>query len=216
MKPYVIWGSAGHAKVVNEIISAQGGQVIALFDNLAVTPALAGVELFVGKDGFKQWLNQQSAPAQVHAVLAIGGARGQDRHALQVMLQAAGLSIASLQHPRASLSASAKLAAGCQLLANSLVAAEVEMGEACIINHNANVDHECQLGHGVHIAPNATLCGCISLGDYSFVGAGAVILPRLKIGRGAVVGAGAVVTRDVPDFATVVGNPARLIRQTEV
>ena len=41
------------------------------------------------------------------------------------------------------------------------------------------------------------------------LGTGAVILPGLTIGSGAVVGAGAVVTRDVPDGATVVGNPAR-------
>jgi UDP-2-acetamido-3-amino-2,3-dideoxy-glucuronate N-acetyltransferase len=41
------------------------------------------------------------------------------------------------------------------------------------------------------------------------LGANATILPGLTIGRWAMVGAGAVVTRDVPDFALVVGTPAR-------
>lgn len=41
------------------------------------------------------------------------------------------------------------------------------------------------------------------------IGAGAVILPGLTIGRWAMVGAGSVVTRDVADFALVVGNPAK-------
>jgi acetyltransferase-like isoleucine patch superfamily enzyme len=41
------------------------------------------------------------------------------------------------------------------------------------------------------------------------IGAGAVILPGLVIGRWAAVAAGSVVTRDVPDHALVVGNPAR-------
>ncbi len=41
------------------------------------------------------------------------------------------------------------------------------------------------------------------------VGANAVILPGVTVGRWAMVGAGAVVTRDVPDFALVLGNPAR-------
>ncbi len=41
------------------------------------------------------------------------------------------------------------------------------------------------------------------------LGSAAVVLPGLTIGRWAMVGAGAVVTRDVPDFALVYGNPAR-------
>ncbi len=45
------------------------------------------------------------------------------------------------------------------------------------------------------------------------LGTGAVILPGLTIGAEAIVGAGAVVTQDVPDGATVVGNPARLLRR---
>lgn len=43
------------------------------------------------------------------------------------------------------------------------------------------------------------------------IGMNAVILPGVTVGRGALVGAGAVVTKDVPDFATVAGVPARII-----
>ena len=44
------------------------------------------------------------------------------------------------------------------------------------------------------------------------IGTAAVILPGLTIGEAAIVGAGAVVTNDVPAGATVVGNPARIVR----
>lgn len=44
------------------------------------------------------------------------------------------------------------------------------------------------------------------------IGANATILPGLTIGEHAMVGAGAVVTRDVPPYAVVVGNPARIVR----
>ena len=45
-----------------------------------------------------------------------------------------------------------------------------------------------------------------------WVGQGAVILKGIEIGCGAVIGAGAVVTKPVPNFAIVVGNPARILR----
>jgi acetyltransferase-like isoleucine patch superfamily enzyme len=47
------------------------------------------------------------------------------------------------------------------------------------------------------------------------IGTAAVILPGVTIGERAVVGAGAVVTKDVPDDAVVVGNPARVLRSVE-
>lgn len=46
----------------------------------------------------------------------------------------------------------------------------------------------------------------------AMIGSGAVLLP-VTIGEGAVVGAGAVVTKDVPDWTIVVGNPARVLRK---
>lgn len=47
------------------------------------------------------------------------------------------------------------------------------------------------------------------------IGGGAVILPGIHIGRNAMVGAGSVVTRDVPPFAIVVGNPSRITGYTD-
>jgi maltose O-acetyltransferase len=49
----------------------------------------------------------------------------------------------------------------------------------------------------------------ISIGRNVWIGGGAIVLPGVRVGDNAVIGAGAVVTRDVPEGATVVGNPAR-------
>ena len=49
--------------------------------------------------------------------------------------------------------------------------------------------------------------------DDADLGVGAIVLPGVRIGRGAQVGAGAVVTRDVPPYAVVAGNPARVLRE---
>jgi acetyltransferase-like isoleucine patch superfamily enzyme len=41
------------------------------------------------------------------------------------------------------------------------------------------------------------------------------VLPGVTIGRGVTVGAGSIVTKDIPDFYCVAGNPARIIRKIE-
>jgi acetyltransferase-like isoleucine patch superfamily enzyme len=48
------------------------------------------------------------------------------------------------------------------------------------------------------------------------IGSNATILCGLTIGANAVVGAGSVVTKDVPDHAVVAGNPAKIIRKTNI
>ena len=53
----------------------------------------------------------------------------------------------------------------------------------------------------------------VEIGEGVLIGYGAIILPNVRIGRRAVVGAYAVVTKDVPEYSTVAGNPARLIKR---
>lgn len=51
-----------------------------------------------------------------------------------------------------------------------------------------------------------------SIGNDVWIGANAIIMPKVKIGNGAVIGAGAIVTKNVPDYAVVVGNPAQIVK----
>jgi acetyltransferase-like isoleucine patch superfamily enzyme len=54
--------------------------------------------------------------------------------------------------------------------------------------------------------------GDVSIGNDVWIGHGAIILSGVNIGDGAVIGAGSIVTRSVPDFAIVAGNPAKVIK----
>jgi acetyltransferase-like isoleucine patch superfamily enzyme len=58
-------------------------------------------------------------------------------------------------------------------------------------------------------------CKPVLIKEDAWIGAGATILAGVCVGRHAVVGAGSVVTRDVPDYAVVVGSPARVVRMLD-
>ncbi|MBN2181654.1 MAG: hypothetical protein JW715_07050 [Sedimentisphaerales bacterium] len=52
----------------------------------------------------------------------------------------------------------------------------------------------------------------VTIGDDVWIGTRAIIMPGISIGDGAIIGAAAVVTKDVPAYAVVCGNPAQVIK----
>lgn len=56
-------------------------------------------------------------------------------------------------------------------------------------------------------------CAPVKICDKAWIGFNSIILKGVIIGEGAIVGAGSVVTKDVPPWMIVAGNPARIIRE---
>lgn len=61
--------------------------------------------------------------------------------------------------------------------------------------------------------PSCTECAPVIIEDDVFIGARSIILKGVTVGRGSVIGAGSVVSKDVPQFTIVAGNPAQVIRK---
>jgi len=128
---------------------------------------------------------------------------------------------------------------GCRIGAGTKIGAFVEIqknaqvGKACKISSHSficegvEIEDEVFVGHGVtfinDLYPRATTPDGQLQTDTDWdvirthvrrrasIGSNATILPNITIGVGALIGAGAVVTRDVPDYAIVSGNPARIV-----
>ena len=107
----------------------------------------------------------------------------------------------------------------------------IEIGDGCFISFGAKFDmtrgriiigSNCTITHGCcliahdpterRIYPGRTGEGTIVLEDNVYLGINVIVLKDVRISQHAIVGAGSVVTKDIPPYAVVVGNPGRIIK----
>jgi serine acetyltransferase len=123
----------------------------------------------------------------------------------------------------------AKLGRDTNICAHCLIENDVIIGDRVTVKCGVQLWDGLRVGDGVFIGPNVTFTNDkfprskmypekfleTRLDDGCTIGGGAVLLPGIVIGAGAMVGAGAVVTRSVPPYAIVTGNPARIVGYVE-
>ena len=198
-----LYGAGGHSKVITDILNSLDVQVIGMFDDNPPDARFKGIEV---RDGIR--LLGEGFP-KLDAPLIISVGNNARRAELAALIDATyGTAI----HGTAIISAQAKIGVGTVILQGAIVQAGAEIGAHVLVNTAASIDHDNIIGDYAHVSPHATLCGHVRVGEGTHIGAGAVVIPSIQIGRWCTVGAGAVVIRDIPDFATVVGNPARVIK----
>ena len=110
---------------------------------------------------------------------------------------------------------------------------QVKIGKGCKIQNNAQIYSPCSIANFVFIGPGVVLTndkspratlpdGTIQsakdwvavgvvVNEGASIGANSICVAPITIGKWAMIGAGSVVTKDVPDYALVVGNPAKQV-----
>ncbi|MFY0990306.1 acetyltransferase [Halomonas sp. C05BenzN] len=198
-----ILGASGHGKVVADIAMQSGWREVTFYDD--AWPDRTRLEHWSVRGDIEGLLTRLSRFDGV--VVAIGN--NAVRQAKLERLADADARLATLVHPRATVSPLARLGAGTVVVAGAVVNAFAELGPGSIVNTGATVGHDCRLDACVHVAPGANVAGDVSVGRGSWIGVGAAVRQGVHIGEAVMVGAGAAVVADIADGLTVAGVPAR-------
>lgn len=206
MKPIAIIGEGGHFKVIRDLIEAAGEyEIISILDDKYNEPANLNGITFASIS----YAHQLIAEENPYFFIAIGDNAA--RKKIDEELLAANAHFATLIHPSAVISPSARLGDGTAVMANSIVNADAAVGRHTILNSSSVIEHDNRIGNYAHISPGAILAGNVQVGNGTHIGAGAAVIPGKRIGKWSIVGAGSVINRDLPDYITAVGAPARVI-----
>jgi len=195
-------GASGHGKVILDTLRKCGENVVGIWDDNEKLHGFMGMPISGSVDACKR--------AGVNPLIV---AIGNNAIRKKVADQFDGKWLFGIAlHPSAAISKESWVNEGTVVMANATVNIACIIGRHVIINTNASVDHDCIIGDYVHISPQVGLAGNVKVGEGTHIGIGASVIQGIKIGKWCTIGAGAVIIKDVPDGATVVGNPGRIVK----
>ncbi len=198
-----IFGASGHGKVVAELVASTHCKIESMIDDAPQSTAL----------GFIPIINSLSIiPSKLDVAMII--AIGNNLIRKKISLRYSDCNFFSCIHPKAFVSPSASVGLGTVVMVHAVVNSEAKIGKHVIINTASIIEHDCIIADFVHISPKVILSGNVSVGLGTHIGSGVIVIPGIKIGKWCTIGAGAVIINDIPDGATVIGNPGRIIKYT--
>jgi sugar O-acyltransferase (sialic acid O-acetyltransferase NeuD family) len=201
VSPLVLLGFGGHARSVADVALTVG------FDRLLFVDENA-------KEGesFLEFPVQRFMPAPEGGWAYMPCAGDNHRRLAQIHLMAsAGLPLATVISPRATIGHGATISPGCFVGHHAHVGPLASIGAGCIINTGAIIEHDCVVGECSHASVRSCVAGSGRLGSCVLLGAGAVVIDRVSVASDVVIGAGGVVVAAIDSPGVYVGVPVRRV-----
>jgi sugar O-acyltransferase (sialic acid O-acetyltransferase NeuD family) len=178
----LIVGAGGHGQSVAEAAELNGQfEVIGFVDDgVAIGALVMGYPVLGGAT-----LLSAYAAVCDQVVVAIGN--NALRASLVDRLVQAGLSLATVMHPKAMVSPRARLGAGSAVMAGAIVGTEAQLGLGAIVNCGAVVDHHACVEDFGHLGVGACMAGGTVLGAKAWLQAGSALGYGVKVPAGTVL-----------------------------
>lgn len=212
MKGLVIFGIGGQGRETLQIIrDINALEVTWDFQGFIVDEAYASSQKIQGYPVYSglNWLKENPSAA---LVIAVGDSAARMRIARKIRMCCQN-PFATLIHPRATVGETVDIGEGSVVCAGSVVTSDIKISTHVLVNMGVTIGHDCCLEDFVTLNPGANVSGNVHLKQGVEIGAGAVIIPKCTVGEWSIMGAGTVAIRDVEANVTVVGAPARIVKE---
>lgn len=152
------------------------------------------------------YLNQ--IDEETNVIIAIGTGKVRE----EIVAKIKNKRYPALIHPNVIVSKSVEIGEGSIICASNILTTNIIIGKHVIINLDSTIGHDAILQDYVTVLPGVHISGNTEIKSKTMIGTGTVIIQGVKIGEEAIIGAGAVVVKEIPDFCTAVGSPAKPIK----
>jgi sugar O-acyltransferase (sialic acid O-acetyltransferase NeuD family) len=127
-----------------------------------------------------------------------------------------GISTPSFIHPQTIIHPTVIIGKGVYILPATNIMPDTIIGDFVMISMGVNIAHHNKIAEGCFFSQGTNIGASVKIGEQAYFGIGSTLMTGVKeVGQHSLIGAGAVVIKDVPDFAVVVGNPAKVIKYKE-
>lgn len=213
MKKIVLYGAGGFGREVALILSGLKDKfelIGYVDDNDQFT---AGMDIngipFLGN---RDWVVAHK-DEDIYYNCTIGNARLKRR--IQEELTQMGFRFATILDRSVYIPPTTSVGPGCVMYAGVGISVNCQIGAGVLLNNGVTVGHDAVIGDYTTIMPGTGISGAVKVGSEVSIGGHAFVIPGKKIGNGATVAAGSVVFSNVRAGTTVLGNPARRMRELE-
>lgn len=115
-------------------------------------------------------------------------------------------------HPKIELDESLKLGKGNSIAEASVFTVDISIGDFNLINRGVHIGHDVTIGNANVFNPCAVISGGVSIKHHNLIGSSATVLQYLTIASNATIGAGSLVTKHISESTTVIGVPAKPLK----
>tara|TARA_A100000164_G_scaffold279510_1_gene251682 strand:- start:214 stop:813 length:600 start_codon:yes stop_codon:yes gene_type:complete len=191
-KKIAIIGAGGHGKVVGEIAVLNRYDSIDFFDDKKNNIEKFPFKIIGNLEELRNCIKYYD-----FFFVAIGN--NKIRCDIILWLKKEKKNIASLIHPKSTISQFSSIGIGSCVMANAVINPGTFIKEGVIINTSSSIDHDCVIEDFAHISPNCSLSGNVRVGKFTHLGTGTSVHPGIHIGHNVKTGIGSKVYRNILD-----------------